>query len=235
MKVAIMQPYFFPYVGYFSLLHRADHFVVFDTPQYDRKGWMHRNRVLKEGGGWKYVSAKVKKPPFKASIKEVMLNADSGIGQLMSQLGHYKAAPCYAEMMAFLGEIEKESASCTTLVELNVLCLLKLREFIGFDCEISVFSEMELDVAEVMHSGGWALEISRAMGASEYVNPVGGRELFVFEEFEAAGIDLRFVKHRLAEYPQLGDEFESGLSVIDLLMFNAPEQIQNHLCDYQLI
>lgn len=139
MKLAIMQPYFFPYIGYFSLMDYADEFILFDTAQYDRKGWMNRNRVLKPKEGWQYIRAGVVKPSFRATIKEVEVSAESEWKHtLLRQLEHYKsAAPYFEETVAF---IEKGLAGpASTLTELNKHTLMAVRDHLGLQCPIKVF------------------------------------------------------------------------------------------------
>lgn len=235
MKLAVMQPYYFPYIGYYSLLHRAERFVIFDVPQYDRQGWMNRNRYLKRNGGWEYFHANTVKPPYKAAICDVMLGDDAGIGKLIHQIQHYRDAPYYAETIGFLREIEEESRPCKTLVELNELILRRMVDFLEIECEITVLTKMDLDLPNALRAGDWAIAISKAMGASEYVNPPGGRSLFDEKQWEEAGIDLKFLVHRLPVYEQLGGPFERGLSIVDVMMFNTRQETQAYLAEYDLL
>lgn len=234
MKLAIMQPYFFPYIGYFSLMNYADRFIVFDVPQYDRKGWMHRNRVLHPVEGWRYFRAGVVKPKFKASIRDVSLQADGAWKTtILEQLAHYgKCAPCYEDTIAFLSSLF--DAQAETLVEFNRLSLTRVRDKSGIDCDIDVFSQMHLELDDVNHSGQWALRICQALGAKEYVNPIGGRDIFDRGEFESAGIRLSFMRHALPEYDQGRAAFVRGLSIVDVMMFNNTEAVHSMLPHYEL-
>jgi hypothetical protein len=91
MKIAIMQPYFFPYIGYWQLIHAVDRFVLFDDAQYIRHGWVNRNRILKPGGGWQYILVPLKKHALTESIKNVQVNPDGKWHELIvRQLAHYK-------------------------------------------------------------------------------------------------------------------------------------------------
>jgi hypothetical protein len=221
MKLAIMQPYFFPYLGYVALMHHADRFVLFDTPQYDRKGWMHRNRILKPGEGWQYFHAEVAKPEFRANIRDVRLREDAEWqAMIFRQLEHYRHfAPAYEETVTFLRAALDGPAD--TLVALNRATLSALQEHLGLNCPLEVFSEMSLTLGPVDHPGQWALRIAEALGADEYVNPPGGREIFQPAEFVRAGIKLTFLEHRLPPYAQGKRPFENGLSIIDVLMCNG--------------
>jgi len=228
-KLAIMQPYFFPYIGYFSLMHHADEFVLFDTPQYDRKGWMNRNRILKPGGGWQYIRAGVVKPKFGAAIKDVRLQSnDNWKDLILRQLEHYrKNAPFYAVTVEMIEDSLSRPAK--TLTQLNKNTLEAVRDYLGIDCPISIFSEMDLSIGDVTRPGQWALRISQALDAQEYINPVGGRDIFRSEEFRHARIKLSFLKHQLPSYNQQRGSSEEGLSIIDAMMFNPIGKIRKML------
>jgi len=234
MKLAVMQPYFFPYIGYFSLMVYADEFILFDTVQYDRKGWMNRNRVLKPGKGWQYIRAGVVKPPFRATIKDVEIVSDHEWKKtLLRQLEHYKnMAPYFKECTSLIETSLTKPAS--TLTEVNKNTLESVRDYLGIVCPIKIFSEMKLEIGEVVHAGQWALRISEAMGAKEYVNPFGGKEIFNSNDFQQAGVKLSFLESNLPEYVQRCGSFENGLSIIDLLMFCGINDIQDMLQDYSI-
>ncbi len=73
MRLAVMQPYFFPYLGYFALIKKSDHFVIFDTPQFIRHGWIERNRILKPVEGWQYIKVPLVKHSRETAIKDIVI------------------------------------------------------------------------------------------------------------------------------------------------------------------
>jgi len=234
--LAIMQPYFFPYLGYFSLMHHADALILFDVVEYDRKGWMHRNRVLKPGGDdWQYIRAGVKKPPYKATIRDVRLVLDnSWIEQLFRQVEHYKLkAPFYEDTVNLLRESLAENP--TSLTELNKNILEHIRDYIGIYCPIYVFSEMDIEIDKVQHPGQWALKICNKLNANTYVNPIGGRDIFRVDEFLEQGVNIMFVKNELSKYDQNNIRFQAGLSIIDVLMFNSIDETRKLVENYTLL
>ena len=235
MKVAIMQPYFFPYVGYFALVEAVDRFIIFDTPQYDRKGWMNRNRILNPSSDWQYINAGVLKPRFGASIRDVKLVENSEWKKkLFRQLKHYKKiAPYYSDVILHLESVFKPNY--LTLIELNIATLKAVCSIVGIHTPIEVFSDLHLSINPVSHPGSWALEISRSLGAKAYTNPINGRKIFEPERFTSAGICLNFLKHKLPNYTQGYRPFISGLSIIDVLMFNKPKETREIICDYELV
>lgn len=234
MKLGIMQPYFFPYIGYFSLLDYAEEFILFDTAQYERKGWMKRNRVLKPNDGWQYIHAGVVKPKFKAVIKDVLLEEnDDWVERIFRQLLHYKSiAPFYQETLSIV-EMSL-NIKHSTLTGLNKHILSVICDALNISCQIKIFSEMNLKIASVDHAGQWALRIAQAHGATEYVNPAGGKQIFNHEDFQENNIILSFLSNNLNPYDQKRSNFEPALSIIDMLMFSGKEKTCGMLKDYYI-
>lgn len=235
MRLGIMQPYFFPYLGYFSLIKHVDKFILFDTAQFIRHGWIERNRILKPGGGWQYFAVPLHRHSQKTAINAIEVNNDfDWEKKIMAQLVHYKKAPYYNEIIKLLQEIFEEEYK--DIVTLDRNALNKVCNYINIETEIEVFSEMNLKVDEVKAPDEWALNICKAIeGVNEYWNPPGGKEFFDVDKYERVGIDLKFQKIHLTEYRQLSKAFEEGLSIIDILMFNSKENISHMLDDFELI
>ncbi len=225
MRVGIMQPYFFPYIGYYSLIRDTEKWVVFDTAQYIRHGWIERNRMLKPNGGWQYFSVPLEKHSQKTPINEIKIRTNEDWkGKMFRQLEHYKKAPHYTATMQFLEKAINETID--TISALNVSTLQQTCAYLDIPFNYIVFSKSGLNVKPSDHPGQWALHISQALGANEYVNPIGGKEVFIADEFVEAGIKLGFLKQHLPRYQQKGETFEAGLSIIDVLMFNSVEEIK---------
>lgn len=235
MKVAIMQPYFMPYIGYFSLIEHADKFILFDVVQFIRHGWIERNRILKPSEGWQYIKVPLEKHSRDMTIKEIRINnhIDWKV-QILRQLEHYKKrAPFYTDVCTLLQDCFDTQES--SIVELNARLLSKTCEYIGIEFNYDIFSEMDIRIGEVTHAGEWALRISEALQAAEYINPIGGVEIFDKKQFEKANIGLKFIKANLREYNQKRDAFESGLSIIDVMMYNSKEEIQKMVKEYEIL
>jgi hypothetical protein len=235
MKLAIMQPYFFPYLGYFSLIEYADRFILFDPVQFIRHGWIERNRILKPGEGWQYINVPLEKYSRSTLIKEIRIkNTTDWQTRILRQIEHYKKrAPFYNDVKELMQY--SFAAPATSIVHLNHRCLGAVADYIGIPYHADIFSEMNLEIGDVTHSGEWALRISQAMGASEYINPPGGREIFKPEQFKSAGIKLKFLASNLPEYSQRRPVFENGLSIIDVMMFNSPEDTLALVKEYEFL
>jgi hypothetical protein len=229
MRLGIMQPYFFPYLGYFDLISRTDRWVVFDTAQYIRHGWVNRNRILHPVSGWQYIAAPVQKHHRDATIDSILVQAGRGWrDRVLAQLAHHaKKAPCYAATIDLVrGCLDNSELS---LSRLNVAILDKVCRHLTVPFRYDFFSEMKLDLGPIDGPGDWALRISEALGASEYINPPGGEVLFDKARFEAAGIKLTIQKLKDITYPCDGYGFEPALSIIEVLMWNSPSVIRQHI------
>lgn len=236
MKLGIMQPYFFPYIGYFSLIGYADKWIVFDTVQYIERGWVNRNRIIHPTKPeYSYITVPLESHKQNTSICDVKIKSDElYIDRIIGQLSasYKKRAPYFKEVT----EIVKECLNTekVTLSTLNVTALDKVCKYIGIPFNYEVFSKMDLAIDDVNDAGEWALNISKALGACEYVNPPGGIELFDKDKFDETGIKLTFLQNELSPYNQKKSEFIPGLSIIDVMMFNSPEEIRKLLKDYRL-
>lgn len=235
MKLAIMQPYFMPYIGYFSLIKHTDKFILFDTVQFIRHGWIERNRILKQNGGWQYIQVPIiKKEGRDTLIKDVLINNEENWkAKILAQLQHYKKiAPYYFKTVQLLKEIF--SSEYEDIVSLNRTSLQMLCEYLGINREIEVFSKMNLEIKPADAPDEWALNICSAIeGADEYWNPPGGMSFFDRTKYQEAGINLKFQSVDIEPYNQKR-EFEPALSIIDVLMFNSIEEVNVMLDNYIL-
>lgn len=222
-----MQPYFFPYLGQFALLNQVDMWIAYDPAQYIRHGWVNRNRVLHPTTGWQYMIVPLAKHAHKASINEVEIAGHGWEIQLFKQLRHYHMdAPFYKQVIQFLEELFAPQE--INLSRLNVALFRATAQQLGIRTPIHVFSEMNLGVSA---SGpeNLALSISRAVGASEYVNPPGGVDLYSPLSFAEHGIKLTIQAFTPMTYSCGRFAFIPNLSVIDALMWNSPQQIKHYL------
>ncbi|HPD39739.1 MAG TPA: WbqC family protein [Mesotoga infera] len=227
MRLGIMQPYFLPYLGYFDLINITDRWIVFDKIQYIRHGWVNRNRILHPTEGWQYIGVPLEKHSRYSLISEV--KAKEGWSQrILAQLMHYRRrAPFFEQVYSFLEQsFQIES---TMLSEVNVSLLKAICDFLEINFDYQVFSKMNIDIGEVDEPGDWALRISEALGASQYVNPPGGETLFEPSRFEESGIELRIRRFPVFEYECPGYCFEPNLSIVDVLMWNSKETVRNYL------
>jgi hypothetical protein len=233
MKLALMQPYFFPYVGYFQLIKAVDLFVVYDDVQFIKNGWINRNRILLNGApAW--ITLPVERGSLHDNINQRhFVNYQQGCAKIAGQLdAAYRRAPNYGEAMPFI-------KSMLVLEGTNVAEILKQQleltaRHLGITTQFLLSSELAKDDSGLF-SQDRVIEICRAAKADVYCNSIGGMALYSTPAFAKAGITLRFVKSKDVAYKQFEHTFVPSLSIIDLLMFNSTEQIQMLLSAFELI
>ncbi|THF64145.1 WbqC family protein [Pseudothauera rhizosphaerae] len=226
MKLAIMQPYPFPYIGYFELMAQVDRWVVLDVVQYSRHTWMNRNRILRPDEGWQYFVLPVKKMPLGTSMQQILLaNPDEMQRKLQAQLQHYrKCAPYFPLVMDMVRDVFSRLKT-NRLVEFNVASLNVVAERLAIPTALELCSSLG-ELKNVEHPGQIALQISKWLGADIYINPPGGREIFDPQEWKASDIRLAFTKMNDLRYECGSYAFEPNLSILDVLMWNSVGEVQ---------
>lgn len=229
-----MQPYFLPYMGYYSLIKCSDRWIFNDEVQMIHKGWIERNRVLKQYGGWHYIRVPLVKHHHTTLIKDIFIRNDEGWkDKIIAQLGHFrKNAPFFNQVINFLKEAFEQEFD--TITQLNVHLLKKTCEYINMPFEYEILSEMNLAIEESVEPDDWSLNICKVLGIDHYVNPILGKQFYDVGKYEKNGIKINFLNKDTDVYDQHRDEFIEGLSIIDVMMFNSPETINKMLDDYNL-
>jgi len=236
MKIAIMQPYFFPYLGYFSLMKHTDRFVLFDTVQFIRHGWIERNRMLKQNEGWLYIQVPLIKAGRETKISEMRVdNRQDWAAKIIAQIQPYKkTAPYFRQTQQLLED--SITGNFEDIVSLNRYTLKAVCNYLGLTCNMDVFSEMNLSIEPATAPDEWALNICKSLGnIEEYWNPPGGLTFFDRSKYANAGIDLKFQAMELRPYDQKRPDFLPGLSILDVMMFNSPAEIMEMLDNYTFI
>jgi len=223
MKLAIMQPYFFPYLGHFALIAAVDEWIVFDVTQYTRKSWINRNRVLRPGGGWQYISIPLKNSSIHIRISEAeVADLANQARHVLGKISHYKKhAPYYARVCDIVRSAFADAVS-DSLVALNVRSLRAVCDYLGLPFRYRICSQLGLDLPDRLHPGGWAPWIAGKLSADTYINPSAGHELFDPAEFARQKVTLRFLEFSSFVYETPGYSFKSDLSILDVLMWNSP-------------
>lgn len=234
-KVAIMQPYFFPYIGYFQLINMVDEFILFDTPQFIRHGWIERNNLIQLNGNKFYIKVPLIKDKRETKIfNKKINNNEDWKGKILAQLNHYKKkAPYFEETLQLVQNAMDFDTDSISMLNHHIIILIC--EYLKINTPIKVYSQMELEIEEVIESDEWALNICKVMKAKRYINPIGGKAFFNREKFESEGIKVDFLNSLFAPYEQFNHNFVPGLSIIDVMMFNSPEEIRKMLNQYELI
>lgn len=228
---AVMQPYLFPYIGYFQLLHACQHFVLLDDAAFIRQGWINRNRILLHGAAYTFTIPLAAQSSF-APINGTMLLPDNGWkGKLIKTIDQaYRRAPHHTAVLALVeGVILAADADIASAAERSLRACMA---HIGLVRPMIRSSALNLPLG--LKGQERVIAICETVGTGLYVNAPGGRDLYSSAAFKAHGMDLRFLVPGEITYAQGRGSFVPGLSIIDVLMWNTPEQVRGLLARYTL-
>lgn len=221
MRLAIMQPYFMPYIGYFQLIAAVDLFIVYDNIKYTKKGWINRNRMLQNGKDVMF-TLPLRSGADSLDVCERELAEDFKRDKLLNQLkGAYRRAPYFDQTFPLVEQIVRHQE--TNLFRYLHHAIVKTCEYLGIATEIRKSSEIA--ISPDLKSQDKVLALCEAVCATTYVNAIGGVGLYSKEAFRERGIELKFIQSKPFEYVQFGAEFVPWLSIVDVLMFNSLESI----------
>lgn len=227
-----MQPYFLPYLGYWQLIKCVDKFVVYDNIQYEKSGWMRRNRILVNGKD-KMFTIPLKKDSDFLNVNERYLvdNAEKENHKIIKQIEMaYKKAPYFKDTFSNVEKIF--NCKERNLFDFIYYSIENVMDMLSITTPLIISSSIDMDHS--LKGKDKVMEICHNLGADEYVNPIGGINLYDKDEFRENGIDLYFLESRLPSYHQYDNVFVSGLSIIDILMFNSVNKIQQMLNEFDI-
>ena len=230
MKLALMQPYVFPYLGYFQLVHAVDLFVLYDDAAFRKQSWCNRNNLLGSHGAQRF-TLPVRRPRMGQPICQVELHDPLRYQQRILRT----IDVLYARTRGFkeARPVIEEAVSCQSanLADYAVHSLSVLCRHLGIDTRLTRSS----DQYRTLESKGQqrVIEVCRAETATVYINPEGGRHLYDPAAFRRAGMELKFLVHRPRPYPQSLPEFVPRLSIIDVMMWNGLAETRRKLADYE--
>ncbi|MGI9127686.1 MAG: WbqC family protein [Roseomonas sp.] len=225
MRLGIMQPYFLPFIGYFQLIAEVDHFIIYDNIKYTKKGWINRNRMLLNGTDTLF-SLPLKKASDSLDVGQREISPDFDRTKLLNQFkGAYQKAPYFEQTFALLNSIihyAEKNLFRYIHHSITVIC-----RYLDIGTKIHVSSCIGID--HELKSADRVIALCKAMNAKIYINPIGGTKLYDRRDFSMHGIDLRFIKTIPFEYQQFGATFVPFLSIVDVLMFNSPAAVRDHI------
>lgn len=229
MKVGIMQPYFMPYIGYWQLMAAVDTYVIYDDVNYIKKGWINRNNILVNNDKQLFTIS-LNGASQNKLINEIIIADDFTKLRKTIHMAYHKA-PYYNDVMSLLDKIFSYQSS--NLADFIANSIKLVSQYLDIQTKIIMSSDIEKDNS--LKGQDKILEICKLLNADTYYNAIGGQELYDKSIFENENINLYFLQSTITQYPQYGEEFISGLSIIDVLMFNSNEEINNMLKNFQLV
>ncbi|PJJ58985.1 WbqC family protein [Hymenobacter chitinivorans] len=234
MRLAIMQPYLFPYLGYYQLLAAVDRFVIYDDVQFMLQGWINRNYILVNGKPLLF-TLPLEATSANKSIRDTTVNPKlfptwaTKFTRTLQQ--NYSKAPYLAPVLEMVDTV-LASASGQSIADVSTESIRQVHRYLGLQSQIVPTSTGYQNT----HLSGptRVLDICRQEGADHYINPINGRSLYDEAAFAQEGIKLNFLQMEPVPYKQLKGEFVPSLSILDVLMFNAPAAVHELLQAYTL-
>jgi hypothetical protein len=255
MKLAIMQPYFFPYLGYFQAIKAVDKYILYENLDYITEGWMHRNRILVKNQNPIYINANIISKSSNKKINEIELVQNNvWKKKLLNSINlNYRGSAYFHEIFCLIEKLVKTESKFLLEYNANIIkevCLfLEIKTSIISDNKHYLQLETNLNSID---SGDYSqfpdllltkpikkvarvIEICKIENAKTFINAIGGQALYSKDEFNKYGIELFFVKTEPFEYKQFSKSFIPNLSIIDVLMHNGKEKTKELINNYNLI
>lgn len=232
MKIAIMQPYFFPYFGYFQLINAVDTFVIYDDVNYIKKGWINRNTILVNGQSFLF-SIALKEMSQNKLINQIEIDNYSNWNKnLVKTISlSYRQAPYFKTIFPLLEDIILHDEK--NLAKFITYSLKKVCHYLKIETTITISSSINKDIT--LKGTDKIIELCKKLGATNYVNASGGKELYDKEVFAKQQIELHFIESKKIEYKQYANSFIPWLSIIDVMMFNSVDEIKDLLLQQELV
>lgn len=233
MKLAVMQPYFFPYLGYFQLIFASDKFVSYDDVNYINRGWINRNRILIHGES-RYITVPLSEASQFDRINQVNIFEQDvkWRGKMLDTVRMaYGRAPYKDIGVALLESVL--ASRCESIADLALASVKAVVEYLGLVRDL-VRSSQAYD-NQHLHGQDRILDICRKENADVYVNAIGGANLYQADRFVLQGCDLKFLRSQLPEYAQGAERFVPGLSILDIIMRCARQEVGDMLPLYELV
>lgn len=230
-----MQPYFFPYLGYYQLLQAADSFVFFDDVNYINKGWINRNNMLQKDKPLLFTVPLLKASQNKLINEIELLDFEKWKGGFLKQVQHnYTKAPFFKNIFPWLNKIF-DNQPYTNISQLAIASVRGVASLLTLDVEFRQSSAINYNREGTTNGQDKILDICSALNATHYINAINGKCLYNSEDFVAKDVQLSFIQMHDISYPQWNNTtFVPYLSIIDVLMFNGPENTKKLLQLYSL-
>ncbi|WRQ32525.1 WbqC family protein [Bacteroidales bacterium MB20-C3-3] len=232
-RLAIMQPYIFPYVGYFNLIEASDKFIFYDDTNYINKGWINRNRILMNNSDLLF-TIPLEKASQNRQINDIKPIIESGYTKkFFSRIEHsYKKAPYYSDTLEVLNSVF--ASKCDSIADLAINSVVSVFSYLGKDIRYTKSSLLSPPTIG-MEKSDRLIQITKNLNYDKYINSIGGQDLYDKVYFNDRNIKLDFIRPELVEYKQFGDTFVPWLSVIDILMFNDKQSVKKMFNSYSII
>lgn len=227
-----MQPYFFPYLGYFQMLSAVDKFIVYDDVNYIKNGWINRNNILLNGNKHLITLPLLEASPFKLINEIQITDKQAQKDKLLKTIYHaYSKAPYFNDIYEIVEKtINHESQNIAQAITFS---FNEIKKYLDLKTEILISSSISKNNS--LKAEQKVIDIVKNLEGDIYINAIGGMELYSKEHFKKEGIELYFIKMNDVSYKQFKNNFVPNLSMIDTLMFNSINDTKQLLNNYELV
>lgn len=229
MTLAIMQPYLFPYIGYWQLINAVEAFVIYDDVTFIKQGYINRNSILINRQKQRFTLNLIGASSNRLINQIIVGNNQAKLLKTMEQ--SYAKAPFVVDIMPILEQILNQNEK--NMAKFLGFSLQKISDYLQINTEFIYSSDIKKDVT--LKAQNRVIDIAKRLNASKYINAIGGQKLYSKEQFKKEGIELNFLKTQIQEYKQFNIDFIPNLSIIDIMMFNTQDEIQKMLKMYELV
>ena len=226
-----MQPYFFPYIGYFQLINAVDIFVIYDDVNFIKRGWINRNRILVDGSADFFIV-----PCKKVSQNKLINETETALDEnektklLKTFYYAYHKAPYFDAVFKLVEEtLNKDFRTIAHLATESIMAVCKY-----LDIKTRIISSSVIFNNHLLKKADRLIDICKKLNANTYINPIGGANIYTKKDFMDRGVNLYFLESKLITYRQFIQPFVPWLSIVDILMFNTKKQIKTFLNEYDL-
>ena len=234
MRVAIMQPYVFPYIGYFQLINAVDQFIFYDDVNFIKRGYINRNNILVQEEKHRFViPCKGMSQNKKINEVELFFDEKAKAKFLKTISLSYQKAPFFDEIYTILNKFIDSNTS-KTISDFAMQSVKLIANYLELKVKWSV-SSSQFNKSQALKKEARLIHITKECQADTYINPIGGQELYHKAMFKKHDISLYFLKSNPVTYQQFTNDFVPWLSIIDVLMFNSVSDIKTMLNDFELV
>jgi len=229
MRGAIMQPYFFPYIGYYQLAYEVEKFIFLDDVNFIKKGFINSNSILLQGKRHDF-SIPVLKVSQNRHISDHFYAGEFGSFLKTLESG-YKKAPFFLDVWPMVEAVITDADN--NVAAKNALSVTSVFSYLGLERNFEFSSRTRF--AEPFKGQDRIIALCDELKIDRYRNSIGGRQLYSHDAFANKGIELKFIQSRCEEYPQPSTGFVKNLSIIDALMNISKSDLKAMLCQYELV
>lgn len=229
MKLAIMQPYFFPYIGYWQLISAVDTFVIYDDVNFIKQGWINRNNIIVGEASYRISMQLIGASSFKL-INEITIG--NNLEKLLKTINQtYRKSPYFESAYPVFQDVLCNNEK--NLAKFLTASIKKICDFLEIKTHLIVSSELKKN--NYLKGQDKVISICNLLQAKQYINATGGKELYTKEEFSKKNIELLFINSKPIKYKQFGEQFIPNLSIIDILMFNDKSEVKGYLRSFDIL